>query len=47
MILAFNSGTPNTFHNVFAEEDEKQEQIKNPRKLRTRLMFCDLLDEEL
>lgn len=28
-------------------EDEKQEQIKNPRKLRTRLMFCDLLDEEL
>lgn len=27
-------------------EDRKQ-QIKNPRKLRTRLMFCDLLDDDL
>ena len=24
---------------------ERMEQIKNPRKLRTRLMFCDLLED--
>lgn len=27
------------------DEDEKTERLKNPRKLRTRLMFCDLLEE--
>lgn len=26
-------------------EEERREQIKNPRKLRTRLMFCDLLED--
>lgn len=29
------------------DEEDRQKQIKNPRKLRTRLMFCDLLDNEL
>lgn len=28
-------------------EQEKQERIRNPRKLRTRLMFSDLLDDNL
>jgi GNAT superfamily N-acetyltransferase len=27
------------------DEAERAERIKNPRKLRTRLMFCDLLDD--
>ena len=27
------------------DEDEKTERLKNPRKLRTRLLFCDLLEE--
>ena len=27
LILAFNPGAPNTFHNVLAEEDEEQEQF--------------------
>lgn len=26
-------------------EEERSERIKSPRKLKTRLMFCDLLDE--
>ena len=27
------------------DENDRVERMKNPRKLRTRLMFCDLLDE--
>ena len=27
------------------DDEEREERTKNPRKLRTRLMFCDLLDE--
>lgn len=27
------------------DEEERAERQRNPRKLRTRLMFCDLLDE--
>ena len=27
------------------DDEEREERIKNPRKLRTRLMFSDLLDE--
>lgn len=27
------------------DENDKKERMLNPRKLRTRLMFCDLLEE--
>ena len=27
------------------DDEEREERIKNPRKLRTRLMFSDLLDD--
>ena len=27
------------------DEQEREERIRNPRRLRTRLMFCDLLDD--
>ncbi len=27
------------------DDEEREERMKNPRKLRTRLMFSDLLDE--
>lgn len=27
------------------DDEERKERMKNPRKLRTRLMFSDLLDE--
>lgn len=27
------------------DDEEREDRVKNPRKLRTRLMFSDLLDE--
>ena len=27
------------------DDEEREERLKQPRKLRTRLMFCDLLGE--
>jgi hypothetical protein len=27
------------------DDEEREERMKNPRKLRTRLMFSDLLDD--